>query len=94
MRNTVIPSSWASRATSSHSAARLWGIQTGRRLVQEQDPRLVHQRHGEVQAPLHAARIAAHPAIRGFLEAHPLEQRLGALTALGAPGFPGASPAG
>ena len=59
------------------------GVQAGRGLVEEQDPGLVDQRHGEVQAPLHAARITTHAAIRGFLEPHPLEQRLGALTALG-----------
>ena len=57
-------------------------IQAGRRLIEEQDPWLVHQRHGEVQTPLHPTRIASNTAIGGLREADPLEQGLGARPAL------------
>jgi hypothetical protein len=38
-------------------------VKAGRRLVEEEDPRLVDERQRQVQAALHPARVAADPAI-------------------------------
>ena len=46
-------------------------VEAGRRLVEEEDPRRVHERHREIEPALHAARIAAHPAVGGLGQAHP-----------------------
>src|SRR5262249_50493165 len=53
-----------------------------RRLVEEEDARTVDQRECEVEPPLHAARVAAHLAIRGVREADALEQLVPARCAL------------
>ena len=68
-------------------------VEAGRGLVEEQDPGLVHERKREVEAALHAARVAADAAVGGFREPDPLEQRLGARAARASPGSPAASPA-
>jgi hypothetical protein len=57
-------------------------VEAGRRLVEEEDAGLVHQRRGEVEAPLHAARIGADAAIGGGDEVDPLQQVVGAAPAL------------
>ena len=38
------------------------GVETGRGLVQEDDPRRVHERERKVEPPLHSARVRAHAA--------------------------------
>ena len=38
-------------------------VETGRGLVEEEDPRPVHERERQVEPPLHAARVAAHLAV-------------------------------
>jgi hypothetical protein len=48
-------------------------------LVQEEDDGVVHQRHRDVQAPLHAPGVAACHPVRGVGQAEALEQLLGAL---------------
>ena len=63
VRNTVTPSSRASRATSSQSAVRLCGsspvVGSSRKIM----PRPVDEREREVETPLHPARVAAHLAV-------------------------------
>ena len=58
-------------------------VQARRRLVEEQDARAVHERQREVQAALHAARVAADAAVGGFGQADALEQLLRAARAVG-----------
>ena len=60
------------------------GIEAGRRLVEEEDARPVHERHRDVEAPLHPARVAARDPICGFVEPDLLEQVLDALLDLAA----------
>ena len=56
------------------------GVEAGRGLVEEDDPRVADERHREVQAPAHAARVG-HRGLRGVGdEVEPLEQ-LGDLAA-------------
>ncbi len=55
------------------------GVEARGRLVEEQHPRLVHQRRGEVEAPLHAARVGADAAVGGRLEVDALQQLVRAL---------------
>ena len=83
-----MPSSCASRATSSHSAVRLCRSRPGRRLVEEQDPRAVHERQREVEPPLHAARVAADAAVGRLGQPDALEQLLRARRARSAFGMP------
>ncbi len=78
VRKTVMPSSRArSRDLLPQRRAAL-GVEAGRRLVEEQDARLVHQRQREVEAPLHPAGVAADAAVGGFGQPDPLEQLVGA----------------
>ena len=49
-------------------------VEPGGRLVEEEDPRPVDERHREVEATLHAARVAAHLPVGGLGQADPLEQ--------------------
>ena len=50
------------------------GIESGRRLVQEDDPRVAHEGHREVEPPAHPARVGHRgPACVGH-EVEPLEQ--------------------
>ncbi len=49
-------------------------VEAGRRLVEEEDPRAVDEREREIEAALHAARIAADLAIGRLGEADPLDQ--------------------
>ena len=60
------------------------GIEAGRRLVEEEDARPVHERHRDVEAPLHAARVAARDSVGRFVEPDLLEQVLDALLDLAA----------
>ena len=51
-------------------------VEPRRRLVQEEDPRPVHERQREVEATLHAAGVAAHLAVGGLGQADALDQLL------------------
>ena len=83
VRKTVTPSSLARRSTSSHSAAAALRVEAGGGLVEEQDPRPVHQRQRQVEPALHAARVAAHLAVGRLGQAHALDQLVAAALALG-----------
>ena len=87
-----MPSSWASRATSSHSAAAALRVEAGGRLVEEQDPRRVDEREREVQPALHAARVAADAAVGRLGQPDALEQLLRAPPAVGRRAGPAAWP--
>ena len=50
------------------------GIEPGRRLVEEEHPRAVHQPGGDVELALHPARVRAHQPVGCVLEAEPPEQ--------------------
>ena len=63
VRKTVTPASRRSSATSSQSVGAALRVEPGRRLVEEEDPRAVHEREREVEAPLHAARVARDLAV-------------------------------
>ena len=76
VRNTVTPSSRASRPTSSQSARAALRVESGRRLVEEEDRRVVDQRERQVEPPLHAARVGAHFSVAGVREPHTVEQRV------------------
>ncbi len=78
--STVVPSSDELADERPDVVARL-RVEPGRRLVEDQEPRPPDEAGAEVEAPAHAARVAAHHAVGGVLEAEPLE-RLGG-TALG-----------
>ena len=80
----MTPSSCARRPTSAQSAVRDCGIEPGRRLVEEEDLRPVHESEREVEPPLHPARVRAHLAVGCRLEPHALEQLVRPLLALGA----------
>ena len=83
VRKTVTPSSLARRSTSSHSALRLCG---SRPVVGSSRNRIdgpVHERQREVEAALHAARVAADLAVGRLGEADALEQLGAAAGALG-----------
>ena len=53
------------------------------RLVEEEHARPVDERHREVEAPLHPARVAANLAVRGQRETDPRQQLAAALGPLG-----------
>ena len=82
VRKTVIPSSWASLATSSHSAARLWGsrpvVGSSRNRIRGSCTSAMARSNRRFIPPEYppTRRSAA------SVEAHALEQRLGALPAL------------
>ena len=57
-------------------------VEAGRRLVEEDDLRAVHERGGEVEAALHAAGVRLHAAVGGVLEVDDLEQAADALLRL------------
>ena len=58
-------------------------VEAGGRLVEEEHPRFVDERRGEVEPALHAARVAADAAVGGGGEVDPFEQVVGAPPALG-----------
>ena len=58
-------------------------VEAGGRLVEEEDPRAVQQREGEVEPALHPAGVAADLPVGRVREADPLDQLVAALGALG-----------
>ena len=58
-------------------------VEAGRRLVEEQDPWLVDERQREVEAPSHAARVAADLAVGRLGQADPGDQLVAAAQRLG-----------
>ena len=76
-----MPSSRASRATSSQSAARLWRsspvVGSSRNRIRGE-----WTSQGEIQAALHSPRVAAYPAVGRLGQPDPLEQLLGATPAV------------
>ena len=65
VRNTVTPVVGQAPHLVPQRRAAL-GIEAGRRLVEEQQPRAVHEREREVEPALHAARVAADLAVGGL----------------------------
>ena len=63
VRKIVMPCSRFSRRTSAHTDDRLDRVEPGGRLVEEQHLRAVDQRHREVEAALHAARVRVDPIV-------------------------------
>ena len=59
-------------------------VETGRRLVEEEDTRAVDERHREVESPLHPARVAADAPVGGLGQPDPSEKLVGAGPPLGA----------
>ncbi len=53
-------------------------VEAGGRLVEEQHPRLVHERRGEVEPAPHPARVGPDPAIGRLAQPDPLEQGVAA----------------
>ena len=49
-------------------------VQPGRRLVEEEHVRAVHERERQVEAAAHAARVAAHAPVRRLREPHAPQQ--------------------
>ena len=68
-------------------------VETGRRLVEEEDARHVDEREREVEAALHPARVARHLPVAGVREPDALEELVGLRLPLVLRGRPGASPA-
>ena len=62
VRKTVVPAALI-RRTSSQMVMPAGRVEAGRRLVEEQHRRLVDQRGGQVEASLHAARVALDRAV-------------------------------
>jgi hypothetical protein len=56
-----------------HARARL-GVEAGRRLVEEQHLRAVHEAERDVEPPLHPARIRLRRPVRGVGEPEPLQE--------------------
>ena len=54
-------------------------VEPGRRLVEEQDLGLVDERGGEVEPPLHPARVALDATVGGFLQLHQVQELLRAV---------------
>lgn len=57
-------------------------IETGGWLVEEDDPRTTHQRHRQVEAPTHAARVGTRRLVRGVHQVELLQQFLRTPTAI------------
>ena len=55
-------------------SSRLDGVQAGRRLVEEDDPRAADEARREVEAPAHAAGVGLGGAVGGVGEVEPVEQ--------------------
>ena len=81
VRKTVVPStlSFVDLLPDRLAADR---VEPRGRLVQEQHPRLVDERRGQVQAPAHAARVGPDLAVRGVDQVDALEQRIGPAASL------------
>ena len=69
-------------------------VEAGRRLVEEEDARVVHEREREVEPALHPARVALHLAVGRLGQADALEQLVGARGGGSRAAAPAASPAG
>ena len=69
-------------------------VEPGRRLVEEEDPRPVDEREGEVEPALHAAGVAAHLAVGGLGQADALEQLVRRAACARRAAAPAARPAG
>ncbi len=83
VRNTVTPASRRSSVTSSQSAVRLCGSRPVVGSSRNRISRRVHERQGEVEAPLHAAGVAGDLPVGRVRQADPVEQLLGPCRALG-----------
>ena len=83
VRKTVAPSAF-SFATSSQIALRLTGSRPVVGSSRKRHVGLVHERRGKVEPTAHPARVRAHAAIGGVLQADSVEQRLRAALALSA----------
>ena len=59
-------------------------VEAGGRLVEEEDSRLVDERGRQVEPAAHPARVGADAPIGRVVDVNPVEQRVGALLALGA----------
>ena len=57
-------------------------VEAGGGLVEEEDPRPVHQGQSQIEAPFHSARVLAHAAVSGVPQADAVDELLGALPAL------------
>ena len=77
VRKTVVPSS-LQRAHLLPDRLAADRVEAGGRLVEEEHARLVDERHREVEAAPHAARVGADAAVRGVGEVDALEQLVGA----------------
>ena len=64
VRKTVTPSSCASRPDLGPERRARLRVEAGRRLVEEEDARPVHEGEREVEAPLHPARVRLAPCAR------------------------------
>ena len=84
MRNTVVPSSLARRATSSHSDVRDLDVEPGRGLVEEEDAGVVQQGEREVQPAAHAAEYVEDLRSAASMSPTALEELVAAGGALGA----------
>ena len=91
VRKTVVPSSLSAR-TSRHSAVAARRVQAGRRLVEEQHARAVHEREREVEPAAHAAGVAADAPVGGVGEPDALEQLVGARLRASGPRRPCSAP--
>jgi hypothetical protein len=59
-------------------------VEPGRRLVEEENARAMHERHCEIQSALHPARIAADLAVGRMRQSDARDQLVGALVTLAA----------
>ncbi len=59
------------------------GVEPGRRLVQEDDGRVAHQAHGDVEPAAHPTREGEHVAVGGLVEVELVQQLGGGLPRIG-----------
>ena len=80
--STVVPAVTRS-SMKLHTSLRVRGIQAGRRLVQEQDPRTADQARPDVEPAAHPARVGLDEIVGGVGQREALQHVLGATAALG-----------